>query len=242
MKISDDMANVLGNSQVDGDKLYLPPEQLDRKLYVAVNKVLEAIGGKWNRKAKAHLFGKPIQDILDEILLTGQYVDAKAEYQFFETPEKLARELVTLADIHDEESCLEPSAGMGAIARYMPNPDCIDLNPDNREYLIDHGFKVVSDDFLHFSQPYNVIVGNPPFSRQQDISHVTHMVELARRRVVSVMSASIKFRTNRKTLEFRELLDRQNGEIIDLPEGSFGSSGTNVNACVIVCDGAVIPS
>lgn len=238
MRISDDVANVLGNSQIDGDKLYLPPGQLDRKLYVAVNKVLEAIGGKWNRKAKAHLFDKPIQDILDEILLTGQYIDAKTEYQFFETPIELARELVVMADIHYGESRLEPSAGMGAIARYMPTPDCVELHPGCREELENAGFRVVGSDFLQFNQPYDVIVANPPFSKQQDIDHVTHMIELARRRVVSVMSASIKFRTNRKTLDFRELLDRQNGKIIDLPEGSFKASGTNVNACVIVCDGA----
>jgi len=66
------------------------------------------------------------------------------------------------------------------------------------------------------------------------------MIELAKRRVVSVMSAGIKFRTKRKTMEFRELLDRQDGEIIDLPEKTFASSGTNVNAVIVVCDGAAI--
>jgi hypothetical protein len=87
MRITDDVTNVLGNSRIDDNRLYLPTGQLDRKLYLAVNKVLEAIGGKWTRKEKAHLFDKPIQDILDEILLTGQYTDAKQEYQFFETPD-----------------------------------------------------------------------------------------------------------------------------------------------------------
>jgi hypothetical protein len=56
MKISNDVANVLANSCVEENRLFLPPEQLDRKLYVSVNKVLEAIGGKWNRREKAHLF------------------------------------------------------------------------------------------------------------------------------------------------------------------------------------------
>lgn len=237
MRISDDVANVLGNSQVDGDKLYLPAGQLDRSLYVAVNKVLEAIGGKWNRKAKAHLFDKPIEDILEEVLLTGQYVNAKTEYQFFETPEPLAGDLVLLADIRRGETCLEPSAGKGAIARYMPNPDCVELHPGCREYLTEHGFKVVADDFLLFNQPYDVIVANPPFSKQQDVDHVAHMIELARHRVVSVMSASVKFRTNRKTQEFRALLALLNGRIIDLPEGSFEASGTGVNAVVVTCEG-----
>jgi predicted RNA methylase len=238
MRISNDVANVLGNSRGDDNKLYLPPEQLERSLYVAVNKVLEAIGGKWNRKEKAHLFSKPVADILEEILLTGEYTDAKKEYQFFETPDSLAQDLVSLADIRPGETCLEPSAGRGAIARHLPCPDCIELMPDNREYLMQNAFHVVADDFLQFHQPYDVIVGNPPFTRSQDIEHVTHMIELSRRRVVSVMSAGVTFRTNRKTLEFWELLDLQNGEIIDLPEKTFASSGTNVNAVVVVCDGA----
>lgn len=238
MRINEDIANVLGNSRIENDKLFLPPTQLERKLYLAVDKVLKAIGGKWNRKAKAHLFDNPPQDILEEILLTGHYTDAKTEYQFFETPDPLARELVRLARIRDGESCLEPSAGRGAIAKHIPYCHCIELNYENREYLCQQGYRVVTDDFLKWNQSYDVIVANPPFSKQQDIDHATHMIELARRRVVTVMSASVTFRTNRKTLEFLELLERQHGKIIDLPEGSFKESGTNVNAIVVRCDGA----
>ena len=237
MKISDDVANVLGNSRIDNGKLYLPHIILERKLYLAVNKVLEAIGGKWNRKEKAHLFNEPVSDILEEILLTGEYTNAKTEYQFFETPVELALYLVALADIRPGETCLEPSAGRGAIARYIPGVDCIEINPAFREVLMANGFKVVGKDFLQFNQPYDVIIANPPFSKQQDIDHVTHMIELARRRVVSVMSASIRFRTNRKTVEFLELLERQSGEIIDLPDNSFRESGTGVRTCVVCCDG-----
>ena len=52
MKIENDVADVLGNSQIEGNNLYLPKGQLERKLYVSVNKVLESIHGKWNRKSK----------------------------------------------------------------------------------------------------------------------------------------------------------------------------------------------
>ena len=238
MKISNDVANVLGNSRIDNGKLYLPAGQLERSLYLAANKVLEAIGGKWNRKEKAHLFDQPVSDILEEILLTGEYANAKTEYQFFETPGELALYLVALADIRPGETCLEPSAGRGAIAYYMtPNVQCVELNPAFCEILMANDFKVVCGDFLKLIKPYDVIVANPPFSKQQDIDHVTHMIELARRRVVSVMSASIRFRTNRKTVEFLELLERQDGEIIDLPDNSFRESGTGVRTCVVRCDG-----
>jgi hypothetical protein len=33
--------------------------QLDRPTYVAVNKILDLMGGKWNRGAKAHVSPEP---------------------------------------------------------------------------------------------------------------------------------------------------------------------------------------
>ena len=68
MKINDDVANVLANSRIEGNNLYLPEGQLDRKLYVAVNKVLVVIKGKWNRSAKAHIFNDSPDNIVEEIL------------------------------------------------------------------------------------------------------------------------------------------------------------------------------
>jgi hypothetical protein len=96
MKINNDVANVLANSRVEGNNLFLPEGQLDRKLYVAVNKVLTTIKGKWNRKEKAHVFNTSPSDIVEEILLTGEYVDEKKEFQFFETPTHLAEKLIEL--------------------------------------------------------------------------------------------------------------------------------------------------
>ena len=232
MKISNDVANVLANSRIEGNSLFLPPEQLDRKLYVSVNKVLEAIDGKWNRKEKAHLFPESPEDRIEEILQTGEYTHAKNEYNFFETPEPLAKRLIELAGVNGG-TILEPSAGRGAIAKHI-KCDCVELEDSNRKYLTENGFNLVGNDFLQFSQPYDYIIANPPFSRQRDIDHVTHMIELARKRVVSVMSASIIFRTNRKTVEFRNLIESKRGEIMPLPEGSFKASGTNVNTCVVV--------
>jgi len=234
MRIKDEVANVLANSKIEENRLYLPIEQLERSLYMAVNKVLEAIGGKWNRKAKAHLFESSPEEIVEEVLQAGEYTHAKNEYNFFETPEPLAKRLIDLAGIK-EGSILEPSAGRGAIAKLM-NCDCIELEESNRKFLTENGFNLVGSDFLEFQTPYDYIISNPPFSKQRDIDHVTHMAELARKSVVSVVSASILFRTNRKTAEFRELIEKHGGSIIRLPEGSFKASGTMVNACIVVLE------
>jgi len=236
MKISNEVANVLANSRVDGDKLYLPDVQLERKLYMAVDKVLKALGGKWNRSAKAHLFNSDVEAIIEEVVLTGEYTDQKKEYQFFETPTELARKLVEMAGIRPGESVLEPEAGKARIASLIDGCHCIELNPENRKYLSENGFNVVGDDFLGFSGEYDVIVANPPFTRQQDIDHINHMLTIAKRRVVSVASSSVLFRDNQKTVSFREKIESLGGTITPLPDNSFSKSGTNVSTCVVCVD------
>lgn len=237
MKINDDVANVLANSRVEGNNLFLPEGQLDRKLYVAVDKVLKAIKGKWSRKEKAHVFGRSPADIIEEVLLTGEYIDGKKEYQFFETPTHLAIQLIEMADIRKGESVLEPSAGKGRIASNINAfVDCVELNENNRDYLSKNGFNIVADNFLDYEERYDVIIANPPFSKQQDIDHVNHMIDLANRRVVSVMSASILFRDNKKSIEFRNRISELGGTIEPLPDDTFAESGTKVKTCVVCVD------
>jgi hypothetical protein len=48
--ISDDVREVLAAAVIDERTVKLT-QQLDRKLYLGVNKVLAASGGKWNREA-----------------------------------------------------------------------------------------------------------------------------------------------------------------------------------------------
>ena len=236
MKINNDVANVLANSTVESDMLYLPVGQLERKLYMAVDKVLKALGGIWNRKTKAHIFKTDVEQIIEEILLTGEYTDQKKEYQFFETPPEIVEKLIKLADIKPGESVLEPSAGKGRIAGLIAGCHCIELNPENRKYLTENGFNLVGENFLDFTDKYDVIVANPPFTKQQDVEHITHMMKLARRRVVSVASASILFRDDKKTVELRNKIREFGGTITPLPDKSFAKSGTNVNTCIVCVD------
>lgn len=224
MKITNEIADVLSNSKIDGQELYLLGYQLDRKLYVAVNKVLVAIGGKWSRKLKTHVFDCYPEYKIEEILLTGEYTDAQKEYGFFETPDDLAKRLVKMANIQPEESILEPSAGRGAIAKHIENCGCCEIYAENIHYLNQQGLPVVEGDFLKHKQKYDVIVANPPFApRQADIEHIRHMIELAKRCVVSVASQSVMWRTNKKSVEFRELISKSGGTIKTLPGDRYTS-------------------
>ena len=80
-KIPENVLNVLGECRADGNLLYLPSVQLDRKTYTEVNKVLENMGGKWNQKAKAHVFAKDddVAEMLENVMLTQEVKDLKRE-------------------------------------------------------------------------------------------------------------------------------------------------------------------
>lgn len=45
--------------------------------------MLEAAGGKWNRKARAHVFAADASDRMDQIILSGAVEVPKDEFNFF---------------------------------------------------------------------------------------------------------------------------------------------------------------
>jgi hypothetical protein len=114
MKIKEEVVKIIDNSNIKGNKLWLP-QALDRKTYVAVNKVLELMGLKWNKKEKCHIAGSDISEIVNDIINTGEVIDHKKEDQFYETPREIVEMMISAADIKEDDTVLEPSAGHGAI-------------------------------------------------------------------------------------------------------------------------------
>jgi hypothetical protein len=56
-------------------------------------------------------------------------------------------------------------------------------------------------------------------------------------RLVTVMSAGFKFRSDKKTVALKDRLDDCcDWESFPLPEGSFKSSGTNVSTVLLIAD------
>ncbi len=239
MKIKDEILAILSECSIKDNTVFLPDAPLDRKTYVAVNKHLENLGGKWNRKAKGHVFDSDPSDSFENMLLTGETTDFKKEFQFFETPEELARKMVGMAELKATDYILEPSAGLGAIAKNINTGflDCIELNPGMVETsLNDLGFAVICTDFLSYScTTYDKIIQNPPFTKQQDVDHILHAYSLLKSGgiLVSVVSESPFFRENKKSVAFREFLHENNAEIITNPEGTFKSSGTMVRTRIV---------
>jgi len=246
MQIEKETLSIIESGHTEGHLYYLPKVQLDRKTYLNVNKVLESLGGKWDRKQKAHVFPEDVEVAIDDVLLTGEVntpISEKKKYQFFETPKPLAAELVELAEVRPSHFCLEPSAGSGRIAEAMIEAggkvDCIEINPMHQDTLarITKNRELIADFLEVEARPiYTRITMNPPFTLQQDVEHVSHALDCLHDggTLVSVMSPGIEFRQNKKT---QALLDKLAGcehyEITDLPDNAFKESGTAVKTVVL---------
>jgi len=239
MKIAANILDILNNGRVDGNKYYLPDEKLDRKTYVAVNKILDLLKGKWNKKEKAHVFPEDVDNIIADAIAMGEVTDMKKVFQFYPTPEKVAKMMVEMAGPVSGLSILEPSAGRGAILAYLPedsNVDVCELMPESVEYLKKHEYNVVASDFLKYSgKKYDIIIANPPFSKQQDVDHVMHMYNLLEDggKIVTIMSESPFFRESKKAIKFRELYERV-GESVELDQDAFKSSGVSVRTRIVI--------
>lgn len=245
MKIRTEVLSVLDRCSTTGNALLLPNEQLERKLYTDVAKVLELAGGKWNRKAKAILFDGDAADAIEPIILTGEITGMKQEFGQFDTPEELADRMAGLAGIAPGMKVLEPSCGIGRLvvaARkrggnvwgYEIDPKraakCVDLFPS--------GGLVIGVDFMGIAPNcvFDVVLMNPPFTRRADIAHVLKALSFLKPggSLISIMSAGVKFRSDKVTVAFRNEVFLRGGMMIDLPPDSFKESGTSVNAIIVV--------
>lgn len=243
MKVPTAVLEVLDRAETDGPRLVLTGT-LDRKLYTDTAKVLEAAGGKWNRKERAHLFDGDAADAIEPVILTGEIVSAKQQFGYFPTPALIVQQLIDLAGLKPGMTVLEPSAGRGAIASAVAaqgaTVDCVEVQEDHASVIFDAGYAnlVLLRDFLTTDPGtgYDRVVMNPPFARQDDVRHVLHAHRFLKPGglLVAVMSNGVTFRDTPLTREFRALLEAEGGELHPLPDGAFKESGTGVNTVIAV--------
>ena len=236
---------VLQNCRVEENNIIkLPNTQLDRKTYLDVKKAIELIGGKWKGgKVFGFVFKTNPTNLLKQIA-NGENRNLKKEFQFFATPKKLAEKLVYLADLKQHDTILEPSSGQGAIIEQINNvsdviPDCFEIMDTNRMILKESNlkFNLIDNDFLKSdNKEYTKIIANPPFSKNQDITHVYKMFEklAPRGRIVTIMSKHWQNSTNKKETQFRKFLENINAEITEINSGEFKESGTTISTVLVI--------
>jgi hypothetical protein len=170
--IPDVVRESLVSMKFDGDSAALV-QQLDRNGYNRVNKILEALGGKWNKKGGHHVFAScDPEEAVANYLATGK-LDKPEKFGFFPTPAPLARELVRLAGLRHGDTVLEPEAGVGGLAIICAevvgqgNVTCYELQQKNCDVLRSLGFNVQQADFLTIKPEakFSKVILNPPFER-----------------------------------------------------------------------------
>lgn len=247
MKLSQQSLILLKESSISGNKLVLPGT-LSRAEYISINKLLELMGLKWSRKDKCHVSEHDVEELINQIINTGEWVDEKNLNQFYPTPDDVIAKMLDLMCIHDGDVILEPSAGDGAILKAIRKLEknrvtlyYCELN-DTRMVECADLAHFLGNDFLtevqaeDWTGPIKIIM-NPPFSNQQDIDHVSHAIDILQSggRFVSVMSESTFFRRNKKTIDFHSKLynECENVYVLELPEGAFKASGTMVKTRLV---------
>lgn len=251
VSVPDEVAAVLREATIDGGTvLKLPPKQLDRALYDAVNKVLSAMGGKWNRKAGGHVFPFDPAPLLDEAMGTGQAVNRKQTLQFFETPAAVAEMMADRLGIQPGERVLEPSAGHGrlvkAAERRGGSVTAVEIDAANATILRGVGALVHLGDFLTFAQAehieYDAVIMNPPFSGNQDVRHIRAAWSLLgpHGRLAAIVSEHAINGGERECVDFRMWVAGNCGSLEKLPAGTFEAGGTKVGAwLLIMCKGVL---
>lgn len=247
-KIEDHVLAVLtGAVEAAGNRVVIT-QQLARADYVAVDKVLQAAGGAWNRKAKAHLFPADVDAaaVIDQLCLTGAYATA-ADDGWFPTPDRIADVIVDAAALRPGMTILEPSAGEGAlITAALHAVSELHIVAVERDPVRQHVLAQLADrveqsiiaaiepcDFLSWTTAlrFDRVIMNPPFIGTIHLDHVRHAFSMLKQggRLAAILPAGVKFRQDRKHVDFRAWLVAETYQftVDDLPDAAFTFTARN---------------
>lgn len=221
--------------------LLLPKEHLAH--YAAIKSLVTKAGGKYNSKGYfAFPEGIDVAMVLRS-LQAGAVVNEKKDFQFFATARETALQLCDNAGSLDGKRVLEPSAGDGALADIArdrgANVTTVENWPVNVLRLREKGYEVMDRDFLGLEPAetglFDVILANPPFSKNQDIDHVLHMMKFLEPGGVlsAIVSQGWQREGQKKHRDFAEFLRELDAEIVPIEAGAFKESGTSVGALQI---------
>lgn len=234
----------------DGWKKYLPGSKT------------EGTGGKANDyrqekatdfdRTKAVYFGKQKKN---------SRTNSREGVDYFATPEPVGYKMVQWLQSKPGQSLLEPSAGDGAIARWMPDNTYNTVVEPSRELtpkLMRNvaGAKVFENTFENFDlhNKFDGIAMNPPFGKGKDrggklaIEHIAkaykHLKDGGRLIAIIPDGPACQTRFDKwfygnpeaKRKEYRGIADGVLMADIHLPSVTFDRAGTNVNTRMVVID------
>jgi len=227
---------------IEGNKAHLPKDNLVN--YAKIKAALTKAGGKYSSKGYFQFEAglDPIEIISD--LIGGKKINHQQSTQFFATPEQVGLDLMaTLGGIEGKE-VLEPSAGDGALADLAKGAGAtvtvVENWTPNVIKLQDKGYDVIDKSFLEVTPDdigdFDVILANPPFSKNQDIDHVMHMMSFLKPggTLAAIMSTSAFKGSQAKQREFQAFIAENNASATKIEANAFKESGTSVETMQLI--------
>ncbi|MGY5311628.1 hypothetical protein ACXGR8_34610 [Nocardia gipuzkoensis] len=254
--VPDFAREILAESRIEGNNLYLP-KRLSQADYRKVDRVIETMGGKWNRRAQAHVFPSDPTEIIEAAVARGTTPNTtrKVLEAYFATPEPLARHVVAgahsdLAALPPGAHVLEPSAGDGVFVRAIlaanPTVHVTAVEPDRERaarIAYDPRVTVVVSSFEEFAttptpQQFAGVVMNPPFALPgratvwMDHLYTSWELLLDGGQLLGLAPANIGYRSDRSHRAMREFIT-EHGGFTDIDSRAFTTSGTDVDTVLL---------
>lgn len=145
------------------------------------------------------------------------YLNTDKSSQFYPTPSLVAAIMLDMADRElpvgeEENSVLEPSAGLGSLVEnvYPKNVVCIEKDEVRAGYLKLKGYKTICADFLDIPEnayQAKVCLMNPPFSEGDAERHFKHATTQIRKGgvIVAILPSGLPDRLKKQGFKFSEI-------------------------------------
>ena len=208
----------------------------------------QGVGGKAFDAPKQEGESDPFDDaVLDYYSNQKLNKNNRQGVDYFPTPEPLGYKMVQWAGLADGDSVLEPSAGHGAIARYVPKSnELVSIEPNQSLFsrlqlkVGNLGRKFLNNTFENYaiSNKHDAIIMNPPFGKAgataiQHVDKAFRHLDEGGRLVALIPRGSMD-------KKFEDWIEKNKDAVVraevNLPDITFQQAGTGVRTRVVVLD------
>jgi hypothetical protein len=172
----------------------------DKITVTEARRLLESIGGvRLYNTSDYYNFDYDPTQVLRAIMDCGSIPEHKS-HQYYPTPESIGKEAAQKLDPQDGEDFLEPNAGQGNLAQFLPKMTtlAVEISALHCKILEQKGYTVVHADFLAWAKTtpkrFSKILMNPPYSQGRAQMHVEAAATLlkSKGRLVAVLPESMR--------------------------------------------------
>ena len=242
--IISDFKDIFSLLEIKENKILFPEKWFSPNIYKQVTEFLKTFDCERCKIKKQTGFTNKGEFTNEQILQIGkdlEGVSLSTKFDFFPTPKELVQKVQQLGEIKENDTILEPSAGIGSLIAGLSkeNIQCVEINPILASILKNKGYKVCNKSFeeVKSSTKFDKVLMNPPFSKRLDAKHIKLAFDnyLENNGVlVAIHSAGILTAQDKDSKQFQELYNKYGEAQIKIPAGAFKESGKGTNIETII--------